>query len=235
MKILLLLFLGTIMQAQTVEKGMASYYNESYHGRKTANGEIYDQNKLSAAHKTLPFGTKVEVYNPKNRRSVIVTINDRGPFVKGRIIELSLKAAQEINMIEDGVVSVELSVIKSKKKIIQADDSQDKIPKIISDAQEMEPGGLYKMQVLKMEKSGFGVQVAAYSDYQSVVQQLAVFQQNWFKGCLVFVDEIDKKPYYKLILGPFLNKEEALSYCSSIKKKYDIKDAFVVNIQNLGS
>jgi len=92
--------------------GEASYYADKYHGRMTANGEIFDMNKVSAAHKTLPFGTKLKVTNISNGKSVTVKINDRGPFVAGRIIDLSKAAAERIDMIDSGVAQVELEVVE---------------------------------------------------------------------------------------------------------------------------
>jgi rare lipoprotein A len=91
------------------ETGMASFYAESYNGRKTANGEIYNSSKLTAAHKKLPFGTKVKVTNLSNGKSVKVRINDRGPFVAGRIIDLTRSAAKKIDMVNTGVVRVRIS------------------------------------------------------------------------------------------------------------------------------
>src|SRR5690606_26117103 len=78
------------------DRGVASWYGPGFHGRKTANGEIYDQNEFTAAHRTLPFNTLVRVENLRNGRSVIVRINDRGPFVDDRIIDLSHKAARNL-------------------------------------------------------------------------------------------------------------------------------------------
>jgi rare lipoprotein A len=92
------------------EKGLASWYGKPYHGRKTANGETYDMHRISAAHRTLPFGTVVKVTNLTNGRSLKVRINDRGPFVKGRIIDLSYAAAKRLQMVQDGVVRVKLVV-----------------------------------------------------------------------------------------------------------------------------
>lgn len=93
-------------------RGFASYYGNEFQGRKTANGEIYDSSKLTAAHKTIPFGTLVKVTNLKNNKSVIVKINDRGPFVEGRIIDLSYAAARQIDMLWDGVVQVEVEILE---------------------------------------------------------------------------------------------------------------------------
>ena len=88
------------------ETGMASFYADKYVGRKTSNGEKFKQNKLTAAHKTLPFGTKVKVTNLSNGQSVKVRVNDRGPFIQGRIIDLSKKAAKKIDMVNAGVTKV---------------------------------------------------------------------------------------------------------------------------------
>ena len=88
---------------------MASYYSESYNGKKTANGEIYHSSEYTAAHKTLPFGTKVKVTNLNNGKSVKVRVNDRGPFIAGRIIDLTRTAAQKLDMVTAGVVKVKIS------------------------------------------------------------------------------------------------------------------------------
>lgn len=90
---------------------MASWYGPGFQGNRTANGERYDMNGISAAHKTLPFGTVVRVTNLNNGRSIDVRINDRGPFIKNRVIDLSKGAAQKIDMIRDGVVPVRLQIL----------------------------------------------------------------------------------------------------------------------------
>lgn len=94
------------------EYGKATFYGVNYrNGRKTASGRPYDKNKLTAAHKTLPFGTIVKVTNKKNGKTVDVEITDRGPFKKGRVIDLSVAAAREIDMIKHGVVSVIVDIV----------------------------------------------------------------------------------------------------------------------------
>ena len=95
------------------ETGYASWYGDPYHGRRAASGEIYDKYKLTSAHRTLPFGTQVKVTNLENGRTVIVRINDRGPFVKGRIVDLSLAGAREIQMVGPGTALVRLEVISA--------------------------------------------------------------------------------------------------------------------------
>ena len=93
-------------------RGIASYYADKFHGRTTANGEIFDMNGLTAAHKTIPFGTKLRVRNLSNNRTVIVKVNDRGPFVGDRIIDLSKGAAEELDMIRTGTAEVEIVVVE---------------------------------------------------------------------------------------------------------------------------
>jgi rare lipoprotein A len=94
------------------EYGYASYYGDKFEGRRTASGEAFHQSLLTAAHKQLPFGTKVRVTNLSNHKSVIVRVNDRGPFVRGRIIDLSKSAAKNIGMINAGVVKVKIEYRK---------------------------------------------------------------------------------------------------------------------------
>jgi len=93
------------------EEGVASWYGTKYHGRATASGERYDMHAMTAAHPTLPFGVVVEVTHLGNQRRVRVRINDRGPFKKGRIIDLSYAAARELRMVRDGTARVRLRVV----------------------------------------------------------------------------------------------------------------------------
>src|SRR5215470_15682623 len=93
------------------QEGIASWYGPGFHGRRTANGEIYDQYELTAAHQTLPLGTRVMVTSLANGRSVEVRINDRGPFVGGRVIDLSYAAASVIDMIGPGTAMVRVEVL----------------------------------------------------------------------------------------------------------------------------
>ncbi len=100
--------------SQSSETGKASFYNDKFEGKTTASGEVFSQSKLTAAHKTLPFQTKIKVTNLANKRSVIVTINDRGPFVEGRILDLSKEAAIKLDFIDKGVAKVSLEVLGTK-------------------------------------------------------------------------------------------------------------------------
>lgn len=100
-------------EATPLGSGVASYYGRRFNGRRTANGEAFDMTALTAAHKTLPFGTRVRVTYPRTGRSVIVRINDRGPYAHGRTIDLSRAAAEEIGLVAQGHGRVELEALSS--------------------------------------------------------------------------------------------------------------------------
>ena len=96
----------SLLNAQGVQKGKASFYSKKFTGRKTANGERLHHDSLTCAHRTYPFGTLLKVTNPSNKKSVIVRVTDRGPYVRGRIIDLSVRAAKEIGIIAQGIAPV---------------------------------------------------------------------------------------------------------------------------------
>ncbi|AAP96726.1 hypothetical protein A6046_02435 [[Haemophilus] ducreyi] len=98
------------------QSGIASYYGDQFNGRLTANGELFSNNEMTAAHKTLPFGTLLEVTNVRNGRSVIVRVNDRGPYYGSRIVDLSKAAAIELGMKRAGLAKVKLAVLNKNKK-----------------------------------------------------------------------------------------------------------------------
>ena len=119
---LLLLTLGVVVSCRSAgpvrvrigwsQRGQASWYGLPFHGRRTANGERYDMYRMSAAHRHLPFGTVVEVRNVDNGRRIQVRVNDRGPFVRDRILDLSYAAAAELDMVRTGTASIELRVVE---------------------------------------------------------------------------------------------------------------------------
>ena len=126
-------------------QGLASYYAEPYHGRRTASGEVFDSyQELTAAHRTLPFGTVVKVTNQQNGKDVEVRINDRGPFAEGRVIDLSLKAAREIDMVRAGLVPVKLMVVKEGSSRVSPKPST---PSTVSPASPTPAAGAFTVQV----------------------------------------------------------------------------------------
>jgi rare lipoprotein A len=206
--------------------------NDDAQGKLSSCKIPYDKNQLVATHVNYLCGTRLKVTNLSNKKSVEVKVVHNDSFGKGHLVALSSRAALEIGMSNTEEVKVSVEVIKSNDKIKSTGKKGKKL-NIIEEAANMEKGGLYKMEIFKLEPKGYGVQVAGYSDYESVVKQISVLQKNWFNGALVFVDDLKGKPYYKIIMGPFFSKEEAESYKDSIKSKYGVKDAFIVNLETI--
>lgn len=141
-------------KGKTIEKGVASWYGPKFNGRKTANGEIFNSKKLTAAHRTLPFGTKVKVVNRDNGKSVIVRINDRGPFAKSRIIDVSQAAAVQLGMIKKGTARVELLSVGKSAPV--------KTPQ-------------------NLKQATYAVQIASLSDKAKAAAKAKKFKAGWIK------------------------------------------------------
>lgn len=103
---------GTISRAKAYQVGVSSYYGKKFHGRLTANGEVFNMYKLTAAHRVLPLGTVIKVTHLANGRWVVVKVNDRGPFIEGRILDLSFAAALELEMVEAGTAEVMIEIVE---------------------------------------------------------------------------------------------------------------------------
>lgn len=132
---LLLLVSFTSLQAQDEEYGLASYYSDEFDGRKTAYGDTYNKEKLTTAHKKHPYGTILKVTRLDNNKSVTVKVIDKGPFIRGRVVDLSRKAAERINLIDVGVAEVKVEVVSKmatkvpKKEVVTTTPPKAKIPK----------------------------------------------------------------------------------------------------------
>lgn len=153
------------LPAGVLEEGIASWYGIPYHGRRAANGEIYDMHKMTAAHRTLPFDTIVRVTNLKNGKKTEVRINDRGPFVDGRVIDLSFAAAQAIDAVAEGVVPVRLELLEGPHALASVftvqvgafaerenavrfiRELEERYPQVTLQPQETERGRLYLVRV----------------------------------------------------------------------------------------
>jgi len=165
-----------------VQYGVASWYGKKFHGNPTASGEIYDMYQFTAAHKALPLGTHAMVTNVENNRSVEVKINDRGPFVKGRIIDLSYAAARSIDMVEKGTARVKVEVLKRRSPMVRTDTREF--------------------------GRGFTVQVGAFSDKGNAVKLAKVLDQE-LRNVYISVFETPDTRYYRVRVGHFTTREMA--------------------------
>lgn len=172
-----------------VQYGIASWYGKKFHGNPTASGEIYDMYQLTAAHKTLPLGSYVMVTNLENNRSVEVKINDRGPFVKGRIIDLSYAAARSIDMVERGTTRVRVVGLKRKTLTVKGDD--------------MAFG------------RGFTVQVGSFTDKDNAVKLTRALPGE-LENVHISVFETPETRYYRVRVGHFPTREMAYGMATKL-------------------
>jgi rare lipoprotein A len=219
--VLLLLCSAALAQVQT---GKASFYADKFEGRPTASGEKYRHNKLTAAHKTLPFGTKVKVTNLDNNKTVEVVINDRGPYVDGRIIDLSKSAAEQLGFINQGLAEV-------KMEIIDPGDGKKSDPIKPIGQVSVEEKEFYNFEVGRLKPSGFGVQIGTYQELVNLIRLADNLKSSYQKKVTVQVKILNGIKYYALIMGQFPNRGKAEHFKSEIQKKFP--DAFIVEFSRL--
>lgn len=196
----------------TEQKGFASYYADKFHGNQTSSGEIFDNYLMTAAHNTLAFGTMVKVTNLSNQLSVVVKINDRGPFKPGRIIDLSKAAADKINLIQTGTAEVKIEILNEKGNIKPV---KKPVPPVQASKPEGEVGeeiigtGLYRVDPAPEKRTGFGIQIGAYHDFKSMFHYTKSLHNKGVVNTLIHSGFSNEKPVYRLIIGPYETKAEA--------------------------
>lgn len=192
--------------------GKASWYGEEFHGKPTASGEIFNMHKKTAAHKTLPIGTYVKVLNLSNKKSTVMRINDRGPFVKGRIIDLSYAAAKEIALIGPGVADV----------------------KIIAYGREVgrlkSKGGSKPLVELKdLEKGEFTIQIGAFEDRENALRLADRLRVLFGYVNIKSFRNKDRRTLHRV----YVSKSKTLTQAGEIEKRLEemgFTEAFIVRI-----
>ncbi|MFN2262370.1 MAG: septal ring lytic transglycosylase RlpA family protein [Psychroflexus sp.] len=233
------------------QSGKASFYADKFEGRETASGEIYTHSKATAAHRKLPFNTKVKVTNLNNNRSTIVRINDRGPFIRGRIIDLSQSVADELGALESGIIEVTIEVLGKDNDLNQveiqeepAEHPEEKSDQIIAEASQPENVNtklqektskapvikeLYKLDIEKVEPNFFGVQIGSFRENSNLLRLADNLKVSYDETAIIQIKELNDSKIYTLILGQFQNRKSAERFLSKIEKKYP--DAFVVTLK----
>jgi len=213
---LALLLCTAMARAQHTESGYASFYADRFHGKKTASGEPYNKNAFTAAHRSLPFGTTVKVTRVDNHRSVVVKINDRGPFVKGRVIELSRAAARQIDLLQNELVMVKLEVIRPGQMEVSTTSLEEMPPDDRIPASPSSPAarglGLFHVDAFRAYQRGYGIQLGAYAEFQNVLEAINNLQRKNQRKTMVHIARNDRKVVFRLIIGPFDTKKEAEVY-----------------------
>lgn len=233
------------LQAQTTS-GVASYYAPGLHGNKTSTGERYDHKAFTCANKEYPVGTMLKVTRIDDGRSVVVRVNDCGPHVGTRIIDLSGAAALKIGLIRDGLTQVRLDVVKlgtsgvlacGRAKYIPKSDQpasydvvsvpkgeeQEELPKV---APVIEGQGTYRAEALSPIESGFGVQVGAYRSYDNAKEVATGLQAKGYSKVLIRL----QGNLHQVVLGPFDTRENAHTYRRNLYSNYRVK-GFVTVIE----
>ncbi len=185
----------TVMPSSTGyrERGVASWYGKKFHGNLTSNREVYDMYEMTAAHKTLPLPTYVRVRNLRNDRSIVVRVNDRGPFVHNRIIDLSYAAAMKLDMIHDGTGLVEVTAINFEEP------ARDRPTRRVSPA-EAAPSP----QATTREHRIF-VQVGAFGDRANAERRLALLSASGIANGFIHEDRSTEPALHRVRIGPVAN------------------------------
>jgi len=219
--LLQLLVIGAFAQTQT---GKASFYADKFEGRLTASGEKYKHSKLTAAHKTLPFGTKVKVTNLSNNETVEVVVNDRGPYVDGRVIDLSKSAAEKLGFVNQGLAEV-------KVEVIDAGDGKSKMDVGPIDKVSVEEKEFYDFEISRLTPKGFGVQIGTYQELVNLMRLADNLKNSYQKKVTVQVKVINGVKYYSLVLGQFSTRKKAENFLGEVRRKFP--DAFIAEFNRL--
>jgi len=190
------------------QRGIASWYGEDFHGKKTSSGEIYDMHAMTAAHKTLPLGTYVQVTNLQNNRVTQVRINDRGPFVRSRIIDLSYSAARTLEVVGPGTAPVEIVALGAR----------------VEPESPGKPGGTYLP--VDYYSGNFTIQVGAFTDRNNAERLKNNLDQK-FKNAHITVYDTGKDIFYRVRVGRCTTLQQADEYEATMIKE-GFKDAFAV-------
>ena len=188
------------------QRGIASWYGKDFHGKKTSNGEIYDMYAMTAAHKTLPMGTYVRVHNLENNRRVEVRINDRGPFVRGRIIDLSYRAANEIGIVGPGTARVELTALAT--------------------ALPSDGGSPPRYEEVDLHSGEFTFQIGAFVNRENAERLIAKLDQKYSNAHITVYDRGDRT-FFRVRVGKFSTLEQAIAQ-EAVLIKDGYSDLFIV-------
>ena len=222
---LILSFFSLISSAfAQVQTGKASFYADKFEGIQTASGEKYRHKKLTAAHKTLPFGTRIKVTNLANNKSVEVVVNDRGPYVDGRVVDVSKAAAEELGFLNQGLADVSVEVVDPGDGKTKEVDRR--VEHVSVDEKEF-----YEFEITRLEPKGYGVQIGTYQELVNLMRISENLKNSYKKVVTVQVKVLNGVKYYGLILGKFSSREKAEQFRSGLRQKFP--DAFIVEYNRM--
>ncbi len=231
-----------IMQGHTqvgyTQEGFASIYAEKFEGRTTASGESYSFRKATCAHLNLPFGALVKVTNLTNNQSVIVRVNDRGPFVPDRIIDLSRSCAEKLGFLGAGIAKVKIEVVEApiqtslnqNSTVNQTLSLQSNTIKTIESNQIALPESeLYDVNVNLIQPKGFTIQVGSYKEMVNIFRIANDLKTSLKKEIRIQVANVNNEKIYRLFVGNFATRKEAESFKEKAIKIYP--DCFIIELK----
>ena len=181
------------------EQGIASWYGKKFHGRKTSSGEVYNMYAFTAAHKSLPLPTDVRVTNRRNGKSIVVRVNDRGPFVDGRIIDLSYAAARQLDMITDGTAPVDVVALNPKPRVSKLPDNSVVTPRS-TDSKVAATETATKQNATQTKQ--MYLQVGAFSAAENAAQLVDKLTSSGIQNALVAPTTDSTAVLYRVRIGP---------------------------------
>lgn len=220
--LLTILFCSSAMSQNVFkQKGTASFYNDSFEGKETASGDKYRASKLTAAHLMLPFGTIVKVTNLKNNKSVEVEINDRGPYVQGRLLDLSKSAADALGFVHEGLAEVEIEVLEHSDEMQKGKSMNKRANRDMPEHQNE----YYEVHAEETTPSGYGVQIATFRELVNMMETIHNLKKSYQKKVIVEVVDVNQVPVYKVIIGHIKSAKKAQELQEVLKSTYS--DCFV--------
>lgn len=198
------------------EVGTASWYGKDFHAKKTANGEKYDMNSLTAAHRTLPLPSIVKVTNLENGRSLVLRVNDRGPYAKNRIIDVSRRASQLLGFYTQGTTKVRVEVMEKESKALKAALTGEPLEENVYQIQETSPVVTSDIKNnISYPKGSYFVQVGSFS-LESGAQNMA---SQLGEESNIYYTNVNGQNFYRVRIGPFENEQSANMMLDKIKNK----------------
>lgn len=223
-------------QVGYIQEGIASYYADNFEGRVTASGERYSHLKATCAHVSIPFGSLVKITNLDNNQTAIARVNDRGPFVPGRIIDVSKSVAERLGMIGTGIARVRIEVIDNQGIILNSQEvvskkAATKVGKKTTNSQTTEtktnqqvahPESIeyFSVEVQKQTKKGFYIQMGSFREQTNIFSLLADAQEQFGKKTCVQVVAVNNDRLFKLLIGPFTSRADAEKVKQTAQTKY---------------
>lgn len=215
--LLLLLSTQAFNQISYKKIGMASFYHDNFNGKKTANGEIFNQQKLTCAHRTFPFGTRIKVTNINNDKSVLVRVNDRGPYAKSRIIDLTRAAAQKLGFTHDGETIVLLEIVSSEGKADSVYHLNDTLKPF------------FKVEALTDTTPVFTIKIGSYLYERKVLEMVREVKEKTGLDVWMQTMSFNKDILYRVFAGRFQTKSEATEKLKNLSSIYS--EAYVVEMK----